>query len=123
MNRDRFKFRAWDKQTNNLVYFGFTELQQNLFSIRELAGRNGWTNPVEQWTGIWDKNGKLIYEGDLLHRYEIANFREIEYTAPVVWDEGFFTTDETGSMDAVMQWEEGMQPLLEYEAVGNVHEK
>lgn len=125
MNRDRFKFRAWDKQTNNLVHFGFTELQQNLFPIRELAGRNGWTNPVEQCTGIRDKNGKLIYEGDIVS----FQSRGLFFKGIVAWTQEEVPGEITLGGFGIRLPEDQEYEFMDYsrdrdslEVVGNIHE-
>ena len=66
-----FKFRAWVKEQNRMIkVFGFNEhlvfeqtwdspsIKENIFEIEDCH--------IMQFTGIYDKNGKEIYEGDVV---------------------------------------------------------
>ena len=57
--QDRFKFRHWDKRINEMFYperndtFGYYVHNSDVIETM-------------QCTGLKDKNGKLIYEGDIV---------------------------------------------------------
>lgn len=132
---DRLKFRVWDNENNEYLdeaYPSSMYSDGNLYAFEEKY--DAISNEkvalleipnnrliVEQCTGLRDKNGKLIYEGDVLQYTDTNGFK---IQQEVVWD------SENARFAHVVDWgcfDRTFSPLEQEicalkEVVGNIHE-
>ena len=83
------------------------------------------SDTVGQYTGLTDKNGKKIFEGDIIHlEYSQVFFGGEyfgEYTAEVSYKEGCFITDGMNNGDEIETPLSGFDND-EVEIIGNIHD-
>lgn len=116
MSNERFKFRVWDKEEKK--YSGYTLLLDRSGELDNLSwdGDLLETDPnrftIEQCTGLRDKNGRLIFEGDVLGYADKASI-------VVEWDcknANFLFTQISDGLD------EYIFRVVKLEIIGNIHE-
>lgn len=121
MSRE-IKFRAWDN----------AKKEWTLDIMECVSSRTGniWMEPalkshkvvIEQYTGLKDKNGKEIYEGDVIQEEIDCGDDDIDgvYRYKVVWDEETLCWSLWPNYGAIYKdlWETNALR----EVIGNVHE-
>ena len=89
---DRFRFRAWNTEANKMYYSTYTEPLviggDEHWAIKGFA--DDMDSVLMQSTGLKDKNGKLIFEGDIFVD-EIGRKMVVKYEEGMWTEEGYMT--------------------------------
>jgi len=121
MSRE-LKFRVWDILNKELIYH-----PNKQFSIRlngEVVDGNGCMYdeiyPIQQYTGIKDKNDKEIYEGDIIKGHTSNDGQEVISIIEFSPARGWYIDSATAYFDELLY--EGGVNLNDSEVIGNVFE-
>ena len=109
------KFRVWDNK----------DYMSDPFTLQELQGQVQFTSdcPVMQYTGVDDKNGTPIFEGDIVEGICLGYCDDDEFKDVVEFNNGSFCFKKEKWKDGTYDW----YSIENYysgdlEVVGNIYE-
>ncbi len=107
--QDRFKFRLYDDIHREMI--DLQEQDVNPYNISDIPQNN-----IMQCTGLKDKNGKLIYEGDIL-----LSLATKSHIGVVCWDKekAYFKINGKGIAYNALQT---ICSKNAFEVIGNIYE-
>ncbi|MCK8626679.1 YopX family protein [Fructobacillus cardui] len=111
------KFRAWHKPFKKTKFGSEFVYGAKAFDFW-IMSPDDYT--LEQYAGLHDKNGKEIYEGDIVKVYGFSKVT----VGKVIYEDYYFTLDgfcDTGTDRPEMAFSEG-EFEVNYEVIGNIHE-
>lgn len=102
----KIKFRAWDWENKVMLNFKF--------GLEGLSLENREVCDVMQFTGLTDKNGKEIYEGDIVKMKTGGDYTELR---EVIFEEGAFRFNDQKTPHAGFIYSN-----KETEVIGNIYQ-
>ena len=127
------KYQAWDKKDKEMLqdiqdYFdcdgcaneyGQDMLNQGIQKFGDFIKSKRFE--VREYTGLKDKNGKEIYEGDILEIDDKEHDSGPYSVQSIGWN-GFYLNGDGHGSPQVMQWNLDGSPEPTTEVIGNIYE-
>lgn len=113
-----------ENQGRYFIYHATSEntIEDNDDGCITVAAIEVTANSVGQYTGIKDKNGKDIYEGDLVYIYWFEDYEDKSLKGIVKWNNAALKILIHGKDVDYFNTFEG-DPTTSYEVIGDVHDK
>ena len=110
MSRE-IKFRAWDRKNRKMVNMNYLCCHKSGLMLFEKDHKPGKEFDFMQFTGLHDKNGKEIYEGDIVKHKQYVKYGELS---------GCVEKVTINPYNGVMVGDNSIGK--ECEVIGNIHE-
>lgn len=128
MNKDRFKFRVFCKSRGDYVekMLDLTIYYDGRLVEYDGLEQNMDNHIIEQCTGLKDKNGNLIYEGDIIRFCLNTRGYVLAYERAVIWDNESASFMIVSNLDQVKPRTKRQMPNIKthnIEIIGNIHEQ
>lgn len=143
--QDRFKFRVFDKQINKMIeptrHFNYCIVNGTIVGIESYSSEGAFYEKritkefddaiIMQCTGLKDKNGKLIFEGDIVRsdEYPYMSKEQDNYYAEICWDEKSaqffyytFKNPQFNDVSGISTGNTGNLDEYNWEVIGNVYQ-
>ncbi|NDB29995.1 hypothetical protein EB155_10380 [archaeon] len=125
---NRFKFRVWDVKNKKFLPESYFAILGNGKLIVTISGYyNDFTNTnqddyvVQQYTGLTDKNGNLIFEGDIVQYNQNSSYDNMDFIAKWSDDKlGFIFQSNSG--EQLVNQTPHLNRFKHLEVVGNIFE-
>ena len=114
------KFRAWDKENEKMMKVSSLHLENKEISVKENGTfRLFRMQDLMQYTGVKDKNGKEIYEGDIVKIIKSEGYGEcyeqVKYTGKIEYCVSEFRVQP-------LNLRLSDESIVEIEVIGNIYE-
>lgn len=116
------KFRAWEKTSESMVYDVQNVSRKRIIgesaceSFQEVV--DSWEYETMQYTGLKDKNGKEIYEGDVVEYLD----GEFSFIAKVAWSDWMWYLEGINPKESFMFDDVADNETADVEIIGNIYE-